>query len=306
MCIDYLNRKNNDGTGSEPKAQSLCAGFKVFSCMTLEIDEMNKILKKRTRRMVVFTAWFSIFIFMLTSLILPPNVEAEQKVLPFQVGEYLLFHIYWGFIKVGETVMEVLPNTTVDGRSARHFRLKTRTTPLIDMIYKVRSEIEGFTNMEMTHSVLYKKKHLEGSNYRDVEVAFDWKNNKAIYLSSGMLEKTTQILPGTLDPLGILYHFRTINYSEAAEFQRPVTDGKKCIVGRLSLLGRERIKIDGVSYDTYVMQPQMKGIEGFFEENPDAQITLWFKTDYTVMPVKIKIEVLIGSIVCRLEPTPDI
>lgn len=267
---------------------------------------MKEILKKRNLRMVVFAALFSFSIFLLTSLMLLPKVEAEQKVLPFQVGEYLLFHIYWGFIKVGETVMEVLPNTTVDGRSARHFRLKTRTTPLIDMIYKVRSEIEGFTNMEMTRSVLYKKKHLEGSKYRDVEVAFDWKNHKAIYLSSGKLEKTTQIFPGTLDPLGILYHFRTINYGGATEFQRPVTDGKKCIVGRLSLVGMERIKIDGVSYDTYVMQPQMNDIEGFFEENPDAQITLWFKTDHTVMPVKIKIEVLIGSIVCRLEPTPDI
>ena len=267
---------------------------------------MNEILKKQNLRMVVFTALFSFGIFMLTSLMLLPNVEAEQKVPPFQVGEYLLFHIYWGFIKVGETVMEVLPNTTVDGRSARHFRLKTRTTPLIDMIYKVRSEIEGFTNMEMTRSVLYKKKHLEGSIYRDVEVAFDWKNHKALYLSSGKREKITQILPGTLDPLGILYHFRTINYGEAAEFQRPVTDGRKCIVGRLLLLGRERIKIDGVSYDTYVMQPQMKDIEGFFEENSDAQITLWFKTDHTVMPVKIKIEVFIGSIVCRLVPTPDI
>ncbi|MEX1351800.1 MAG: hypothetical protein AB1Z31_29175, partial [Desulfobacterales bacterium] len=91
---------------------------------------MKETLKKRYLRLVVFAALFSFGIFMLTSLVLLPKVEAEQKAFPFQVGEYLLFHIYWGFIKVGETVMEVLPNTTVDGRSARHFRLKTRTTPL--------------------------------------------------------------------------------------------------------------------------------------------------------------------------------
>ena len=118
---------------------------------------MKETLRKRTHRTVVFAALCSFTIIILTSLMSLPKVKAEQKVLPFQVGEYLLFHIYWGFIKVGETVMEVLPNTTVDGRLARHFRLKTRTTPLIDMIYKVRSEIEGFTNMEMTRSVLYKK-----------------------------------------------------------------------------------------------------------------------------------------------------
>ena len=267
---------------------------------------MSGIFKKRHPCMMVFTAWISIFAFMLTSLILLPKVEAEQKALPFKVGEYLQFHIYWGFIKVGETIMEVLPNTNVDGQSARHFRLKTRTTPFIDMIYKVRSEIEAFTDMEMNRSFLYKKKHLEGSKYRDVEVTFDWKNHKAIYLSFGKQEKETEILPGTLDPLGIFYYSRTINYGKATEFKRPVTDGKKCVIGRLSLLGRERIKLHGVSYDTYVMQPHMKHIEGFFEENQDAQITLWFKTDRSCMPVKIKIEVLIGSIVCRIVPIPDI
>ena len=151
---------------------------------------MNEIHKKHHRRMVVFTAWISIFTFMLTSFILLPKVKAEQKALPFQVGEFLQFHIYWGFIKVGETVMEVLPNTTVDGQSARHFRLKTRTTPFIDMIYKVRSEIEAFTDMEMNRSILYKKKHLEGGKYREVEVTFDWKNHKAIYLSFGKQNRT--------------------------------------------------------------------------------------------------------------------
>jgi hypothetical protein len=53
------------------------------------------------------------------------------------------------------------------------------------------------------------------------------------------------------------------------------------------------------------MQPDMKDIEGFFEENQDAQLTLWFTTDRSCMPVKIKIEVLIGSIVCRIVPSSN-
>jgi Protein of unknown function (DUF3108) len=263
---------------------------------------LNDIITKRHPRMVMFTAWILIFVFLLKLFILLPEVDATKKALPFQIGEYLLFHIYWGFIKVGETVMEVLPNTTVDGQLARHFRLKTRTTPFIDMVYKVRSEIEAFTDMDMSRSVLYKKKHTEGGDDKDIVVTFDWVNHKAAYLNFGEQEKDTKILPGTFDPLGILYSSRTVDYSEVKEFERPVTDGKKCVIGRLSLLGRERIKLHGVHYDTYVMKPDMKDIEGFFEENPDAQLTLWFKADHSGIPVKIKIEVLIGSIVCRLVP----
>jgi hypothetical protein len=267
---------------------------------------MNDILTKRHFRMVVFIAWILIFVLSLNLFISLPKADAGQKALPFQIGEYLLFHIYWGFIKVGETVMEVLPNTTVDGQLVRHFRLKTRTTPFIDMIYKVRSEIEAFTDMDMNRSVLYKKKHMEGGNYKEEMVTFDWVNHKAVYFSFGKQEKDTKILPGTLDPLGILYYSRTVDYSEVIEFERPVTDGKKCVVGRLSLLGRERVKLHGVYYDTYVMQPDMKDIEGFFEENRDAQLTLWYKTDRSSIPVKIKIEVLIGSIVCRIVPSSGI
>jgi hypothetical protein len=259
--------------------------------------------KKLYHRGVVFTAWILIICFLLNFFILLPKVDAGHKALPFQIGEYLLFHIYWGFIKVGETVMEVLPNTTVNGQLVRHFRLKTRTTPFIDMIYKVRSEIESFTDMEMNRSVLYKKKHMEGGSNRDVEVTFDWGNHKAVYSSFGKQEKDTKILPGTLDPLGILYFSRTVDYNEVTEFEHPVTDGKNSVIGRLSLLGRERIKLHGTYYDTYVMKPDMKDIEGFFEENQDAQLTLWFKTDRSRIPVKIKIEVLIGSIVCRIAPS---
>ena len=253
--------------------------------------------------MVVVTAWILVIVSILNLFILLAKVDAEQKVLPFQIGEYLLFHIYWGFIKVGETVMEVLPNTTVNGQLVRHFRLKTRTTPFIDLIYKVRSEIEAFTDMEMSRSILYKKKHLEGGNYRDVMVTFDWEKHKAVYLNFGKQEMDTKILPGTLDPLGILYYSRTIDYNDVTIFEHPVTDGKRCVIGRLSVLGRERIKIHGVYYDTYVMQPDMKDIEGFFEENQEAQLTLWFKTDRSGIPVKMKIDVLIGSIVCRIVPS---
>ena len=102
---------------------------------------MNGIQKNRPLCMVVVTAWILVIVSILNLFILLAKVDAEQKVLPFQIGEYLLFHIYWGFIKVGETVMEVLPNTTVDGQFVRHFRLKTRTTPFIDLIYKVEAKL---------------------------------------------------------------------------------------------------------------------------------------------------------------------
>jgi len=256
--------------------------------------------KKHRLLKTSLVAWFLILAYG-PGLFVPASVaKTGRKSMPFQEGERLSFNIYWGFLKVGETVMEVLPNTIINGQTVQHFRLKTRTTPFIDWIYKVRSEIEAFTDLDMNQSILYKKNHREANTHRDVVVTFDWENHKAAYVSFGKLEQDTEILPGTFDPLGILYYARTQNFSVTDGFERPVTDGKKCVIGRGSLLKKERIKIHGVFYDTYVIQPEMIGIEGLFEENQDARFTLWFKTDPTRIPVKINIEVFIGNIVCEL------
>ena len=220
--------------------------------------------------------------------------------LPFSEGEKLSFDIYWGFLKVGETVMEVMPNSIFQSKPVRHFRIETRTTPLIDLVYKVRSRIDSFTDPGMNHSVLFKKNHREAGVHRQVVVAFDWEKRQAAYLNSGRQEQATEIPPGTFDPLGILYYARTRNFDTADEFERPVTDGKKYVIGRGSLMKKERIAIRGKDYDTYVVQPDMIGIEGLFEENQNARFTLWLRSDNTRIPVKINIEVFIGTIVCKL------
>jgi len=264
---------------------------------------MIALQKKSRSSKRLFIIGFSIYVFILFLLVLPTKAKAAHGALPFQEGERLVFNVRWGFIKVGEAVMEVLPNKFVDGQTVRHFRLKTRSTSFIDNIYKVRNEFESFTDMAISRSVLYKKKQEEGSSYREVVVKFDWKNSIASYASFGKHENDTEILPGTFDPLGILYYTRTLDYGKIDGFRRPVADGKKCVMGSGTLVGKERIKLNGISYDTYVIEPHMKNIDGLFQENQDVRIMLWFKADHLRIPVKIKIEVLIGSIICELVPS---
>lgn len=228
------------------------------------------------------------------------SAHGDRALSAFKVKERLGFKLYWGFIKVGEAVMEELPNTMAEGQAARHFRLKIRTNGLIDLIYKVRSEFETFTDLEINRSLLYRKQQFEDGTQKTVTVKFDWETHTARYMNSGKSGQGTEIVPGAFDPLGILYYLRTVNFTQADRIEAPVTDGKKCIVSSVFLLGTEQLQFEGKSHEAYVLQSDMKGIEGLFEKSQDSQFTLWISTDHTRIPLMINIDMFFGTIICKL------
>ena len=227
-------------------------------------------------------------------------VNAGEIDLPFYPGEKLTFVLKWTIIPAGESVLEVLPMETIDGVKAYHFLLTAKSNAFIDTFYKVRDRIDAYTNTEMTHSMLYKKKQREGNSHRDIVVNFDWQNNKAQYTNFGEKLAPIDILSGSFDPLSAFYFVRLFDFREKSTIERPITDGKECIIGKLSIIKRETIKLKNNTYDTYLIEPEMKHIGGVFEKSKDAKIQLWVTADKRRIPVKIKSKVIVGSFVGEL------
>jgi len=258
---------------------------------------MSEPIQKRLLRSLFFSG-MAMLLFLQSGAAVIADAQPTSN-----TRERLGFNLYWGFIKVGEAVMEELPNAFLDGQVARHFRLKIRTNALIDLIYKVRNEIETFTDLEISRSLLYRKKQFEGGSQKDVTVKFDWENRKASHLNSGKFGQETELLPGTFDPLGILYYLRTFNFAKAGRFEAPVADGKKCIVSSVTLQGTELLHFEGKSHEAVILQSEMKDIEGLFENSGDSRFTLWLSTDHARIPLKIHIEMFFGTVVCKLVST---
>lgn len=216
--------------------------------------------------------------------------------LPFQPGERLTYELKWTVIPAGKAVLEVRPMTTVNGVPAYHFMLTAKTTPFIDRIYKVRDQIEGFTDTELTGSMLYKKKQREGSVRKDVLVVFDTVSNQARYYKSGKIRKELPISMGTFDPLSAFYYSRSLDLKENSVIQKPVSDGKRWVIGKARVVRRETIALrKGDSYDTFLMEPDLSHVGGVFEKSKDAKLQLWVTADRRRIPVKIKSAVVIGS-----------
>lgn len=219
---------------------------------------------------------------------------------PFQPGEKATYQLKWGFIPAGEAVLEVLADEQATGVPAFHFVLTARSNAFVDPFYKVRDRIDSYADLRMTRSLLYKKKQHEGSSRRDIVVEFDWLNNQARYRNYGEMLDPIPIMPGSFDPLAIFFYTRSLELEEGSEIIHPVTDGKKNMLGQAKIIKRETITVPGGSFDTYLMEPDLKDVGGVFEKSRDAKLKIWVTADERKMLVRIKSKVIVGSFICEL------
>lgn len=237
---------------------------------------------------------------LLTETIFSRDMAIAADRLPFASGEVLTYELRWGIIPAGKVVLTVLPNETVRGEEARHFLLTAETNAFVDLFYKVRDRIDGFTDLAVNRSLLYRKRQQEGSTRRDITVVFDWQERTARYSNFGRVKAPVSIRTGTLDPFSVLYYCRLLELDAIDRHTRPVTDGKKKILGRLTNLGRVKLSLGGTTREAFLIEPEMQHIGGVFEKSREAKIRVWLSADERKVPLKIESRVVVGSFVAEL------
>ncbi len=219
--------------------------------------------------------------------------------IPFAPGEKLRFVLMWTVIPAGEAILEVLPMKTLNGQPAYHFRLTARSNAFVDLFYKVRDRIDTFVSADMSHAIEYTHKQREGDNHKDVKVRFDAANSLAEY-QDGEKQKKSEIQPGTFDPLGAFYYSRLADFKSDGIIVCPVSDGNKSVQGQARIIREETIDIVSGTYETYLIEPDLKHVGGVFEKDKNAKIRLWVTADEHHIPVKIASKVAIGTFVGEL------
>jgi hypothetical protein len=233
--------------------------------------------------------------------------------LPFRIGEKMTFQIRWLSIIAGEATIELLPTERRENEDSNHFLFTARTSEFADMFYKVRDRIESYTDSSMTHSLRYTETH-KGKSRKQSAVDFDWVRQEARYSRKGEVKERqpVSIVPGTFDPLSVFYAFRLCDMYEESEIILPATDGKKIVQGKLSVIRKETIKVNGIRYDTFLVEPELGDLGGVFDKSEDAKLQLWVTADKRRIPVRMKSKVAVGSFVAEISsyyagtPTEDI
>lgn len=243
-------------------------------------------------------------IVILVALSLPVTGLAlsNEPELPFSPGERLTFVLKWEFVRAGKATLEVRQVETVNGVQAYHFVMTAKSRSFIDHIYKVRDRVDAYADVGMNRSILYKKNQREGKTRRDVVVEFDWNESVARYSNFGGERDPIPLEPGAFDPLSAFYFTRLYDLEKVKTVERPITDGKKCVIGKASVVKRETIKLsNGNEYDTFLIEPELNHVGGVFEKSRDAKIRVWVTADKRRIPVKITSRVIVGSFIGELE-----
>lgn len=245
-----------------------------------------------------------ISVFLLLIIGMPGALRAGENGLPFNPGEKMVFEVRWSFIPAGEGVLEVLPVEHYKGVPSYHFVFTAKTNEFVDLIYKVRDRVDSYVDTGMTHSIRYEKRH-QGRSKKEVTVSFDWDRNQVRYALFDEKMEPVSVRPGTFDPLSVFFAFRLYDPDTLKEVRIPVTDGKKCVPGRARIIGREKVEAGGVTYDTFLVEPDLEHIGGVFKKSPDAGLRIWVTADSRRIPVKIKSKVAVGSFVAELTSYDD-
>ncbi|MCK9274724.1 MAG: DUF3108 domain-containing protein [Syntrophales bacterium] len=218
---------------------------------------------------------------------------------PFQTGESLLFRVYWGPFPVGKVKLEIMPFTEISGERAYHFSMSARTNSFADIFYKVRDTIDSYTDAGMNHALRYTKVG-SGKDKRNETVTFDWTHNIACYSSFDDKKSSIPVREGTFDPLSVFYAMRYFELKKGANIEVPVSDGKKSVIGRASVLGREFVQAGGVRYETFIVEAELGNISSVFKKSENSKIEIWVTADERHAPVYIKGKTYGGSFTAEL------
>jgi hypothetical protein len=219
---------------------------------------------------------------------------------PYGPGERLTYEIHWTFIHAGDAVLEVMPDTELDGVAARHFKATAGTVPWVDAFYKVRDTMEAWTNPEVTHALRYVKDQNEGTYHKQVELVFDPAERRTRRYVKGELKHELEQPESVFDPMSVLFAFRSRILFKTMRFGANVTDGKVSVVGEAYVEDLETVETPMGDIPAFRVRIDVKHLSGVFRKSPDAELLVWFSADARRIPVKVRSKVVVGHFTLEL------
>lgn len=226
----------------------------------------------------------------LVVLAVPPG-HAQHN---FQAGEILEYVLHYGPVNAGKAT-GTLTYATIDGKKVFYSEGLAQSTGLADRLYKVRDIYGSWFDPVTLLPVKSNRDISEGKYKRKDEVSYDHSNGKA-YSPSGEHEVPKDIR----DMVSVLYYIRSLDFDTIRVGDIiPINTffDDELFPFDIRYRGKEKVKIKMGEFNCLKLVPFVEPGR-IFESEDD--MTIWISDDANKVPVRVKFDLMIGSIKCDL------
>ncbi|MDY8135218.1 DUF3108 domain-containing protein [Aquimarina sp. 2201CG5-10] len=236
-------------------------------------------------------------LFLSFSLMIIGSSFAQENHSSFKPGEWFRFRIHYGVFTASYATLEVkeekLNNTPV-----YHIIGEGKSSGLLSLFFKVEDNYETYIDKKEVRPYRFVRKINEGGHTKDIEINFDHQKNEALVFNKKYnTKKTFTIKENVQDMMSSFYFLRneidTSNLKKGDEFFVNMFFDSENYKFKLKFLGREVLKTKIGKMNTLKFRPYVQADRIFKEEE---SMTVWVSDDDNRMPLKIKADIVVGSI----------
>lgn len=227
---------------------------------------------------------------------------AQESHSSFDSGEWFKFRIHYGWFTASYATLEV-KDEMLHGMPVHHIVGVGKSSGILSTFFKVEDYYETYIDKDKVIPYRFIRKINEGGHTKDIEINFDHQKKKALVVDKKRkTSKTFTTESDVQDMMSSFYYLRNnINVSSLKkgdeQFVNMFFDNENYLF-KLRFLGKETLKTKVGKIRCLKFRPYVQADRVFKEEE---SLTVWVSDDDNRMPVKIKADILVGSIQADLD-----
>ena len=213
----------------------------------------------------------------------------------FKKGEFLRFEVSYGYFAAAKATLEISESSQqINGHNTMHIVGKGASSGALSWFFKVEDRYETFIDEESILPWKFIRHVREGDYALDREITFQQCKNKATVTQNGKINY--KVAPNTQDLLSAFYYARTLDMQHVSvgkEFVIQTFFDREIYPLKFKFLGKEVVKTKLGAFNCLKFRPMVEKGRVFKEEE---DMTLWVSDDQNKVPIRLKTDLLVGSI----------
>ncbi len=230
--------------------------------------------------------------------------KAKKNIPPaFKSGEWLKFRIHYGILNASFATLH-LTSDTINKVPVYHVVGRGKTTGFASIFFKVDDRYESYFDRKDGKPYRFIRKISEGGYTRDTEINFDYSKDMAVLNDKKNNKKFNFTVQDSIQDLISAFYFLRNNFEaedlvegKSIELEM-LFDDDGVFKFKLQYLGKEVLKTKYGKVECLKFRPFVQSGRVFQEQE---SLTLWVSNDLNKIPIRIKADLVVGSIKADLD-----